>query len=82
MKNAFNSILMLTIVGFIVLLAGAIYFGAPLFGWIMAFQRYKPRDGFCLETQFYPNSINQAGFPDSVFGPDREYDSVTVYQFK
>ena len=43
---------------------------------------YKARDGFCLETQFYPNSINQAGFPDCVFGPDREYDSVTVYQFK
>ena len=42
---------------------------------------YKPRDGFCLETQFYPNSINEAGFPDCVFGPDREYDTVTVYQF-
>ena len=44
--------------------------------------QYKARDGFCLETQYYPNSINQAGFPDCVFGPDREYDSVTVYQFK
>nr|WP_297705456.1 aldose epimerase family protein [uncultured Butyrivibrio sp.] len=43
---------------------------------------YKPRDGFCLETQFYPNSINQEGFPDAVFGPERDYDSVTVYQFK
>ena len=42
---------------------------------------YKPRDGFCLETQYYPNSINQEGFPDAVFGPDREYDSVTVYKF-
>ena len=42
---------------------------------------YQPRDGFCLETQFYPNSINEAGFPDCVFGPDREYDTVTVYQF-
>nr|WP_297771468.1 aldose epimerase family protein [uncultured Butyrivibrio sp.] len=44
--------------------------------------KYKARDGFCLETQFYPNSINQPGFPDAVFGPDRDYDSVTVYQFK
>ena len=35
MKNAFNSILSLTIVGFIVLVAGAFYFGAPLFGWII-----------------------------------------------
>ncbi len=43
---------------------------------------YDKRDGFCLETQFYPDSINQAGFPDCVFGPDREYDTTTVYQFK
>ena len=35
MKNAFNSILLLTIVGFVVLVTGAIYFGAPLFGWII-----------------------------------------------
>ncbi len=42
---------------------------------------YGKRDGFCLETQFYPNSINQEGFPDSIFGPDREYDAITIYQF-
>ena len=42
---------------------------------------YVPRDGFCLETQFYPNSINQPGFPDAVFGPGRDYDTKTVYQF-
>ncbi len=35
MKNAFNSVLLLTIVGFAVLVAGAFYFGAPLFGWII-----------------------------------------------
>ncbi len=44
-------------------------------------KEYMKRDGFCLETQFFPNSINQEGFPDSVFGPDREYDAITVYQF-
>ncbi len=42
---------------------------------------YKARDGFCLETQVYPNSINEAGFPDCVYGPDREYDNITVYKF-
>ena len=42
---------------------------------------YGRRDGFCLETQFYPNSVNQANFPDPIYGPDREYDTVTVYQF-
>ena len=35
MKNAFNSILVLTVVGLAVLVAGAVYFGAPLFGWII-----------------------------------------------
>ena len=35
MKNAFNTILLLTLVGFAVLVAGAFYFGAPLFGWII-----------------------------------------------
>ena len=42
---------------------------------------YKARDGFCLETQFYPNSVNEPGFPDPIFGPDRECDTVTVYKF-
>ena len=35
MKNAFNSILVLSVVGLLVLVAGAFYFGAPLFGWII-----------------------------------------------
>lgn len=35
MKNAFNSILLLTLVGFGALACGAMYFGAPLFGWII-----------------------------------------------
>ena len=35
MKNAFNTILVLTVVGFATLIAGALYFGAPAFGWII-----------------------------------------------
>ena len=35
MKNAFNSILLLTLVGIGALACGAMYFGAPLFGWII-----------------------------------------------
>ena len=35
MKNAFNTILVLTVVGFANLIAGALYFGAPAFGWII-----------------------------------------------
>jgi len=42
---------------------------------------YEKRGGFCLETQYYPNSINIPSFPSCVFGEGREYDSVTVYKF-
>ncbi|MCQ2097440.1 MAG: fimbrial protein [Fibrobacter sp.] len=35
MKNAFTSVLLLTIAGLAVLAAGASYFGAPLFGWVI-----------------------------------------------
>ncbi|MDD6812754.1 MAG: galactose mutarotase [Lachnospiraceae bacterium] len=42
---------------------------------------YAPRKGMCLETQYYPDAINKPQFPSAVFGPDREYDAVTVYQF-
>ena len=42
---------------------------------------YGKRSGFCLETQYYPNSINIPAFPSCVFGEGREYTSVTVYKF-
>ena len=35
MKNAYNSILLLSVIGLAVLIAGAVYFGAPLFGWLI-----------------------------------------------
>ncbi len=42
---------------------------------------YGKRNGLCLETQFYPDTIHQENFPSCVFGAGKEYDSVTVYQF-
>lgn len=42
---------------------------------------YGPRKGFCLETQYYPDNIHHPNFPQSVFGPGKDYESVTVYQF-
>ena len=42
---------------------------------------YGPRAGFCLETQYFPDAINKPNFPSPVFGPNRDYDAVTVYQF-
>ncbi|MBQ7956029.1 MAG: galactose mutarotase [Lachnospiraceae bacterium] len=42
---------------------------------------YGPRTGLCLETQFYPDTANKVNFPSAVFGPDREYDYTTIYEF-
>lgn len=42
---------------------------------------YVQRSGLCLETQYFPNSINTPNFPSCVFGGEKEYDSVTVYRF-
>ena len=43
--------------------------------------QYGKRTGLALETQYYPNTANQANFPSAVFGPNRVYDTTTVYQF-
>ncbi len=43
---------------------------------------YVVRSGFCLETQFFPDTANKPNFPSAVFGPDRDYESTTIYQFE
>lgn len=43
--------------------------------------KYGKRTGLCLETQYYPDSINKPNFPSCVFGPDRIYVSTTIYKF-
>ncbi|MDL2243463.1 galactose mutarotase [Bacteroidales bacterium OttesenSCG-928-J19] len=42
---------------------------------------YAKRTGFCLETQHYPNSPNQATFPSTVLRPGQEYTSRCIYRF-
>ncbi len=42
---------------------------------------YTSRTGFCLETQHYPDSPNQPGFPSTLLNPDEVYQSTTIYQF-
>lgn len=37
--------------------------------------------GFCLETQHFPDSPNQASFPTSVLKPGEEFRQVTVHHF-
>ena len=43
--------------------------------------RYKRRSAFCLETQHYPDSPNQASFPSTVLRPGETYRSQTDYRF-
>lgn len=42
---------------------------------------YDKRFAFCLETQYFPNSINQEGFEKPVFDAGEKYDTETIYQF-
>ena len=42
---------------------------------------YGKRQGFCLETQFFPDSPNRPGFPSCVLRAGEEYRSTTVYRF-
>ena len=42
---------------------------------------YAHRNGFCLETQHYPDSPNQPDFPSTVLRPGETYSTTTVYKF-
>jgi aldose 1-epimerase len=43
-------------------------------------QKYAFRSGFCLETQHFPDSINQPSFPSVVLRPGEKYTHTCVYQ--
>ncbi len=42
---------------------------------------YGKRSGFCLETQFYPDSVNHPEFPSPFFNDGEVYESTTIYRF-
>lgn len=42
---------------------------------------YGKRTGLALETQAFPNSVNQENFPDVIYGPERDYHTTTIYKF-
>jgi aldose 1-epimerase len=42
---------------------------------------YAKRSGFCLETQHFPDSPNQAKFPNTVLKPGETYQTTTIYRF-
>ena len=42
---------------------------------------YDQHGGFCLETQHFPDSINQPDFPSVVLRPGETYRQVTAHRF-
>lgn len=42
---------------------------------------YTKWSGFCMEPQYFPNSINTKGFEVPVINEGEEYKSTTIYQF-
>jgi len=42
---------------------------------------YVKHGAFCLETQHYPDAVNQKSFPSVVLRPGETYKSTTVYKF-
>ena len=42
---------------------------------------YAHRSAVCLETQHYPDSVNQADFPSIILKPGETFESKTMYSF-
>ncbi len=42
---------------------------------------YNQHHGFCLETQHFPDSPNQADFPSTILRPGEVYTYTTIYKF-
>lgn len=42
---------------------------------------YQPYGGFCLETQHYPNAVNEPAFPSSILPAGARCHETTIYRF-
>jgi aldose 1-epimerase len=42
---------------------------------------YQKHYGFCLETQHFPDSVNQPGFPSVILRPGQTYKTTTIHRF-
>ena len=42
---------------------------------------YEKHAGLCLETQHFPDSVNQPSFPSTILRPGEVYAQTTVYRF-
>lgn len=44
-------------------------------------KKYVKHAGLCLETQHFPDSPNQPGFPNTILQPGQNYRQTTLYKF-
>lgn len=44
--------------------------------------QYVRRGGLCLETQFFPNAINQPKFASPLLKAGQKYSTTTIYRFR
>lgn len=42
---------------------------------------YRKHAGFCLETQHFPDSVNQPNFPETILRPGETYQQSTTFKF-
>ncbi|MFA7099561.1 MAG: aldose epimerase family protein [Eubacteriales bacterium] len=42
---------------------------------------FEKRSGFCVETQFFPDTPNKSNFPACTVTPDKPFRSKTIYTF-
>jgi aldose 1-epimerase len=42
---------------------------------------YQQHSGLCLETQHFPDSVNQPKFPSIILRPGQNYKQTTIYKF-
>ena len=59
-----------------------VYTGNFLFGQTGKGGRtYAHRSAVCLETQHFPDSVNQPTFPSTILQPGETFRSTTVHRF-
>lgn len=42
---------------------------------------FTKRDALCLETQFFPDSVNRCHFPSTVLKPGETFRTITIHRF-
>ena len=42
--------------------------------------KYRSRQGLCLETQYFPDSLNHKGFSNVILKAGEEYNHTTIYK--